>query len=393
MPVIQRLQNAVLEENGSTSSDETSPSVQGQKDGIRHAPIGPLPLQGKSRSWLSASRLQENLKKAVNTPFSRSKSMTVHAAKPDPPQKEMQYHDTTVNKDSASLSFTAITESLSASSEDLSSALGRKFEQLLHSALSSSEDSSAPPSSELGHLSSSSEDGVTGTRLWSTLFHQSGSNSHSKDDEDTHTTERSSTRSQGTAELIGQFLATVSSNSSSRPISSSSDSQPGAGFQSLLDGSTSEDDGADGGDLALFDEESSTSSCSDIYSSDDCESPHSMQDEDDEFLGVAFSTVLAQLEGPCGAFLASRNDGDADSETSELLADMPTSGHQRRGRSRSPRPYTPFGLEMEQSEEEGADLGGQSTLEATPDNGPAMHVLESMFSCFASPTGNFSQNM
>jgi hypothetical protein len=331
--------------------------------------------------------LQENLKKAVNTPFARSKSMTVHAAKPDPPQEDMPYHDTSANKDSASLSFTAITESLSASSEDLSSALGRKFEQLLHSALSSSEDSSALPSSELGHSSSLSEDGVSGTRLWSTLFHQSGSNSHSKDDEDTHTTERSSTRSQGTAELIGQFLATVSSNSSSsKPISSSSDSQPGTGFQSLLDGSTSEDDVAEGADLALFDEESSTSSCSDICSSDDCESPHSMPDEDDDFLGVAFSTVLAQLEGPCGALLASRNDGDADSESSELLADMPTSGHQRRGRSRSPRPYMPFGLEMEPSEEEAADLGGQSPLEATPDTGPAMHVIQSMFSCFASPT-------
>jgi hypothetical protein len=45
MPVIQRLQNAVLEENGSTSSDDATPSVQVQKDGLRHAPIGPLPLQ------------------------------------------------------------------------------------------------------------------------------------------------------------------------------------------------------------------------------------------------------------------------------------------------------------------------------------------------------------
>jgi hypothetical protein len=164
MPVIHRLQNAMLEEKGSISSDEASPSAQ--TEDLRHGSIGPLPLKGKSRSWLSASRLQENLKKAVNTPFARSKSMTLHAAKPDPPLDETQYHDANGNKDSASLSFTAITESLSASSEDLSSALGRKFEQLLHSALSSSEDSSAP--SEPNQSSSSSEDGAGGTRLWST---------------------------------------------------------------------------------------------------------------------------------------------------------------------------------------------------------------------------------
>lgn len=385
MPVVHRLQNAMLEEKGSISSDDASPSAQ--TDYLRHGSIGPLPLKGKSRSWLSASRLQENLKKAVNTPFARSKSMTVHAVKPDPPLDATQYHDTNVNKDSSSLSFTAITESLSASSEDLSSALGRKFEQLLHSTLSSSEDSSAPPSSEPIHPSSSSDDGVSGPRLWAALFHQQ-SGSRSKDDEDTHTTERSSTRSQGTAELIGQFLATVSSNSSSKPTHSSSDSQNGAGLLSLLDESASEDDDAEGADLALFDEESSSS---DIYSSDDCESTQTNQDEDDEIFGVAFNAVLAQLEGPCGAILASNNDGDADSETSELLAEMSKSaGRPRRGRSRSPRPYTPFGLEMEPSEEDGVDLEGQTPFDATTDNGPAMNVFNSMFSCFASPSGTFS---
>jgi hypothetical protein len=393
MPVIQRLQNAMLEEKGSISGDDASPSAA--TDDRRHGSLGPLPLKGKSRSWLSASRLQENLKKAVNTPVARSKSMTVSAMKPDPPLDEALYNETREIRDSASLSFTAITESLSASSEDLSSALGRKFEQLLHSALSSSEDSSVPPPSEPAHSlsGSSSEDGVKGTRLWSTLFHQSGSQSHSKDDEDTHTTERSSTRSQGTAELIGQFLTTVSSSSSSKPITSS-DSQHAAGLLSLLDGSTSEDDDVEGTDLALFDEESSGSSCSDLYSSDDCESTQTTQEGDDEIFGVAFNNFLTQLEGPCGAILARNNDGDTDSVTSEMLTEMPKSGQQRRGRSRSPRPYTPFGLEMEPSEEdEGADLEGQIPLDTTPDLGPAMNVFHSMFSCFASPAGSLAQNV
>jgi hypothetical protein len=189
--------------------------------------------------------------------------------------------------------------------------------------------------------------------------------------------------------LIGQFLATVSSNASSKPTISSSDSHNGAGLVSLLDESASEDDDAEGADLALFDEESSSS---DMYSSDDCESTQTTQDEDDEIFGVAFNAVLAQLEGPCGAILASNKDGDSDSVASELLAETSKSaGRQRRGRSRSPRPYTPFGLEMEPSEEDGADLEGQNPLEATPDNGPAMNVLNSMFSCFASPSGTFSQ--
>jgi hypothetical protein len=351
-------------------------------------------MNGRSRSWLSASKLQENVKKAVNTPFIRSKSLGAPFLKPDPTQKESQCDG---RNESASLSFTAITESLSASSEDLSEALGKKFGQLLHSTLSSSADSSLQSAAQRESLPSVSFDERSKEgHLWSALFKQP---IESKDDDDTATTRNSSSsRSQGTAEIFGQLLASVTS-SSSFPIST--ESQNG-GVLSLLDGSTTDEEDDGEANLALFDEDCNSSCSSAASSVEDEGSMFSSQDDIDHIFGTAFNSILSRVD-QCGIF-GFKDEGDVNVDTqsvsSEGYPDAAQSVRQTRGRSRSPRPFPPFGLELEPSnidEEDGAGFDGQNLLESTSNlqtenAGGSMNILQTMFRCLVVPPATFRGN-
>jgi hypothetical protein len=311
--------------------------------------------------------------------------------------KESQYDG---HHESASLSFTAITESLSASSEDLSEALGKKFEQLLHSTLSSSADSSLQSATtQDSQLSVSLDERSKESHLWSALFKQPVS---SKDDDETATSRNSSSiRSQGTADIIGQLLASVTSSSSSA-IPASTDSQNG-GLLSLFDGSTTDEEEEDKeANLALFDEDCD-SSCSVESSAEDEGSIFSNQDDLDHIFGAAFNSILSRVDG-CGFFhLKDEEDMNVDMESvsGEVSPDAAKPAHQTRGRSRSPRPYTPYGLELEPStidEEDGVGFDGQEILESTsklptePTTEGSMSILRTVLSCFAAPSPTVPAN-
>lgn len=399
---IFQLQQAQLEVK-SASSDESSAlgqfidSIKASTSKVQDTVNKAIPLQkGKSRSWLSTSRLQENVKK-VN-PFGRSKSIPVTSS-----DREEESDPGGHNQHSI-LSFTAITESLSASSEDISDALGRKFERLLNSALSPPSDDTSP-AVHLLHVSdpktgkvrtmvrsasSPSAQSNDGSKsLWSDMLPAVFRTTNSNDDttataQDSYTSQSESTLQDPTAQDILNQIATDPSSNNDSPSASLEWELDSKEMLSLLD--ESDDDEAENDTDDEDDSSCSAGSMDGSILTTESGIEVAFQEELRSIGGVLFrasgaACTACKLQGQGGAV----ND-DQFSVTSGTFPEIPN--QQTRGRSRSPRPYSPAGMEFEPPSvdemDETNDVSMKPPAVAAAVQQESQSVLQTMFGCTGS---------